>query len=123
MLKGVIKIYIKVTIPGKKIINNFLNTCLNVFKLFLIIKTPAKNGKNKTTCSQIKQTIGLKKNTKQFIFLASYLHQAKKIVDKKNKNKIVSFLPKTSSSAMGYNKKIGVYRANTCTILNFSSFK
>ena len=33
-------------------------------KLFLIINTVKKKGKNKTTCSQIKQTIGLTKNIK-----------------------------------------------------------
>jgi len=56
---------------GQNIINNFLKTCLNVFKLFLKIKTATKKGKNKTTCSQIKQTIGLIKNIKLFIILLS----------------------------------------------------
>ena len=41
------------------------------------------------------------------MILALNLYAQKKIVIKKNKNKIISFLHNTSNSAIGYNKKIG----------------
>ena len=60
---GLKKIYIKVKIEGKNIINNFWNDSLKVLRLFLKIKTTAINGKNSTNCSQIKQTKGAIKKT------------------------------------------------------------
>ena len=70
LLKGKAKI-IKITIiDGKKIKNIFTNVSAKEFNLFLIIKTTAKKGANKITCSQIKHKIGKKIITKKLIKFA-----------------------------------------------------
>ena len=86
---------------GKKTNDKKKKDFLKFSKLFLIIKTTAKNGVNKITCSHTKHNIGKKTKTLQFnIFGENFFSDKIKLKTKNNISK-VSFLPKDSISAIG----------------------
>ena len=84
-LRGKRKIIIITKDEGINIINKFIITFLNVFKLFLIIKTTKINGANKITCSHIKHKIGKKTKTYEFIAFVGYFFWQKNIIGQNNR--------------------------------------
>jgi hypothetical protein len=80
--------------------------------LFLNITRTAKYGAKITISSHIKQIMGKKIKIILLSIIGEYLDPEKKIEIINNKNNNKSFLPKTSISAIGYNKKIGENSAN-----------
>ena len=66
---------------------------------------------------------GVIKNIWELIILELQFFLLKKSIVIKNVNKKISFLPKTSISEIGYNKKIGAYKANNCKIFNLKFLK
>jgi hypothetical protein len=123
LLIGKTYIKIKVTIEGKNIKNNFLNAFFKVLILFFIIKTTAIKGKNRITISHINKIMGKKTNEIELTILLENFFSEKIISEIKKINKIISFLPKTSISAIGYKINIGDSTANNCSMLNLIVFK
>ena len=110
---------------GKKINRSLIIVSLKKKNLFLSINTTAKKGANKIISSQIKHTIGKKIKTNVFTKIGlNLLSHRNKVEIKKRKIKI-SFLPRASSSAMGYNRNNGEKSAKNCVIssLNFLIYK
>ena len=95
----------------KKIINDLIKTSLKVSSLFLQISITKKKGEKKIIGSHIRHSSGKKiKISELIIFLSKDLPE--KNIDITKKRKInISFLPKASSSAIGYKRKMGENKA------------
>ena len=103
----------KAASAGIKLIITLLKIFIVLSFSSLITKTEAIKGKKNTTGSQIKQIIG---KTKKMQYRGRLLEQFEFEIFKRIRKLIntnVSFLARTSISAIGYNKKIGVKIDNT----------